>query len=69
MEATVITVFVLAVIAWAYYQLRRERMKLIFSPDDNSWYWQRYSDWKTSQLFKTEEEARQARDIGILKWV
>lgn len=43
-------------------------MKLVFSPDDNGWYWQRYSDWKTSQLFKSEEEAQQARDINILRW-
>lgn len=48
-------------------------MKLIFNPDDKEkhgkgWYWQRFTDWKTSQLFNTEEEAEQARDINILKW-
>jgi len=48
-------------------------MKLIYSHDDamkcgKGWYWQRYKDWKTSQLFKTDTEAFQAKHQNKLKW-
>jgi len=43
-------------------------MNLIFSPDDNGYYFQRFSDWKTSQLFKTEKEAIKARKENKLIW-
>jgi len=48
-------------------------MKLIYSPDDarrygKGWYWQRFIDWKTSQLFKTEKEAIKAKKENCLKW-
>lgn len=43
-------------------------MKLIYSPDDNGYYWQRFSDWATSQLFQTPKEAMQARLDKKLIW-
>ncbi len=43
-------------------------MKLIYSPDDNAWYWQRFSDWKISQLFDTAIEAEQAKSKNQLMW-
>lgn len=30
---------------------------LVYSPDDNGWYWERFDDWATSQLFETNAEA------------
>ena len=43
-------------------------MELIYSDWDLGWYWQRYSDWKTSQLFSTEQEAWDAKSDGKLTW-
>ena len=43
-------------------------MELIYSPDERGWYWQRFSDWKTTQLFATKELAIRARDDKILEW-
>ena len=43
-------------------------MQLVYSPDDNGWYWQRYKDWKTSQIFRTELEALKAKEKNKLKW-
>ena len=34
-------------------------MRLIYSRDDGGYYWER-RDWKRSQVFKTEAEARRA---------
>lgn len=34
-------------------------MRLIYSPDDGGYYWER-RDWKRSQVFKTEQAAREA---------
>ncbi len=42
-------------------------MRLIYSPDENGWYWER-RDWKTSQLFPTEEAARLALRQGACVW-
>ena len=44
------------------------RIDLIYSPDESSYYWQRTSDWKTSQLFSTQEEARTAKVNGQIAW-
>ena len=41
---------------------------LIYSPDDKAYYYQRFSDWKVTQLFKSQKEARQAKKDGLLKW-
>ena len=48
-------------------------MELIFSPDDKAkygmgYYWQEYRNWKTSQLFKTVEEAEKAKKENKLRW-
>ena len=43
-------------------------MHLVHSPHDGGYYWERFSDWKTSQVFKTEEEAREAKTAGKLRW-
>lgn len=48
-------------------------MRLIYSPDDNKkhgkgYYWEEYKNWKTSQLFKTEEEAMQSKKENKLRW-
>lgn len=48
-------------------------MKLIYSPDDRAkhgkgYYWQEYRNWRTSQLFKTKEEAMKAKEQNKIKW-
>ena len=48
-------------------------MKLIFSPDDHDkygkgYYWQDSKTWRTSQLFKTVEEAEKAKEENKLRW-
>lgn len=45
-----------------------EAMELIYSPDDAGYYWQRFSDWKTSQVFKTRSLAERAKAKGKLRW-
>lgn len=47
-------------------------MRLIYSADDASrtgkgWYWER-SDWKVSQSFRSEEQARAAFRHNALKF-
>jgi hypothetical protein len=44
------------------------RMEIIRSPDDGGWYWQRWSDGATSQIFPTEGDARQAKAESRLVW-
>lgn len=47
---------------------------LVFSPDDRDrWYWQRFSDWKTSQFFDDNIGAIEAMKLElknpqIIKW-
>ena len=37
-------------------------LTLVYSSHDGGWYWERRSgDWATSQVFRTQEEAKQAR--------
>ena len=43
-------------------------MMLVYSPYDKSWYWQRYSDWKVSQLFSSKRKAIQAVILDELTW-
>ena|GEM_PF-3580745 len=43
-------------------------MKLIYSPDDGGYYFQRYSDWKCSQLFDTLADAHKAQADNRLSW-
>jgi hypothetical protein len=43
-------------------------MHLIYSPDDNGYYYERFSDWKTSQVFRTEEKAELAKKNNKLKF-
>lgn len=33
---------------------------LVYSKDDNGWYWERYADWWCSQLFTSRDAALQA---------
>jgi hypothetical protein len=41
---------------------------LIFSEDDDGWYFQRAGDWEVSQLFPCEEDAMQAYREDKLEW-
>ena len=41
-------------------------MHLVHSPDENGWYWERFSDWKTSPIFLTKEQAINAQHTGEL---
>lgn len=44
-------------------------MALIYSPDDQGWYWERrYTDWKVSQLFNSKPDALLAKMKGMLEW-
>jgi hypothetical protein len=47
---------------------RRADMELIYSPDDHGYYWQRFTDWATSQVFGTWQQANKARRLGQLKF-
>ncbi len=42
-------------------------MRLIYSADDNGWYWED-ENWRTSQVFGTREDAIKARKQGELRW-
>jgi hypothetical protein len=47
--------------------------ELLFSPDWSGWYWQRGSDEKTSQLFKSTTDAivnmkLEINSPGIIEW-
>ena len=48
--------------------LETDTMELIYSPDDNGYYWQRFSDWKISQIFFTENDAIRAKQTKQLIW-
>lgn len=39
---------------------------LVYSPDDSGFYWEDRDTWRTSQIFPTEEEARQAMRDGAV---
>lgn len=46
---------------------------LVFSPDDDGWYWERFEDWATSQLFKSNVDAivnmkLELNSPGIMEW-
>ena len=41
---------------------------LIYSSDDRGFYFQRFSDWKTTQVFSTKQEALDADELGLLIW-
>lgn len=47
-------------------------MKLIYSPDENGYYWEAFtfntSKTEISQLFKTERGAELSRKKGKLRW-
>ena len=43
-------------------------MELIYSIDEDIWYWQRYSDWKVSQSFKSKQQAIKAKINNKLIW-
>ena len=47
--------------------LSRE-FSLIYSPDDGGYYIERHSDDKTSQVFKTREQALKALKNNKIKW-
>ncbi|HXG08387.1 MAG TPA: hypothetical protein VNK04_01215 [Gemmataceae bacterium] len=42
-------------------------MRLVYSADDGGYYWED-DQWRQSQLFRTHEEAMQARRSGKLRW-
>lgn len=42
-------------------------MRLIYSPDDLGWYWERH-DWKTSQIFDTPDDALWAKRHNMITW-
>ena len=41
---------------------------LIYSPDDNGWYFQRATDFKMSQLFTDKELAMNAYRNNTIEW-
>ena len=41
---------------------------LIFSPDEKGWYFERYPNWNTSQLFSTIGEALKALKYDQIVW-
>lgn len=43
-------------------------MNLYYSPDENIWYFERFSDWKQSQSFDTKLEALEAKRNNQLIW-
>lgn len=43
-------------------------LDLVYSPDDNGWYFQRAADWKVSQLFTDEELAMNAYRNNTIEW-
>ena len=43
-------------------------MRLVYSPDDSGWYFERFSDWATSQLFKSQSLALFAKRHHQLVW-
>lgn len=50
-----------------------DTLGLIFSPDDNEnngkgWYFQRFPEQDTSQLFETKAEAMKVMESNNLKW-
>jgi hypothetical protein len=39
----------------------QKRIGLVYSPDDNGWYWQKlFGDWLTSQIFNNRQAAMRA---------
>ena len=49
--------------------IKDKTMCLIYSEDDNEYYWERLDDWKVSQSFKTSKAAILARQNNKLIWV
>ena len=43
-------------------------MHLVYSRDDGGWYWERYGDWATSQVFATELDAKLAAVDNTIAW-
>ena len=43
-------------------------IRLIYSPDDNGFYFERFNDWKTSQVFPTKMEAWKALRDDLIIW-
>lgn len=43
-------------------------MHLVYSPDDAGWYWERFIDWATSQLFPSATAACEAKHYDQLIW-
>lgn len=41
---------------------------LIYSPDDNAWYFQRYPSHETSQLFPSRTAAAMAQQDNTVEW-
>jgi len=41
---------------------------LIYSEDDNGYYWERKEDFATSQIFKTSKDAILARQRNEIIW-
>jgi len=43
-------------------------MQLVYSTDDNGYYYQRAADWKTSQVFSSPKLAERALSSNSLIW-
>jgi hypothetical protein len=43
-------------------------MHLVYSPDDGGFYWERFSDWAVSQVFRSKAEAIRARHEESIIW-
>ncbi len=46
----------------------RYKYDLVYSPDEAAYYWQKFPEQVTSQLFNTEEEAEKALIENKVKW-
>lgn len=42
--------------------------RLVYSDDDKGYYWERFRDWKTSQIYATVKEARESLENNTIIW-
>ena len=50
------------------FVIQSKQIGLVYSPDDNGYYWQElYDDWLVSKVFPTKEEAIKA-DEEDMQW-
>lgn len=50
------------------YDYEDDEMGLTYSPDEDIFYWERFSDWKQSQAFDYAGDAFEARTNNQIVW-